>query len=107
MQKIIIKGGIYHILLLSLIQTTWNQLSPIRRADGPPFSPERNSDEQSSYDSQNSHIDELTLMSRKPSAHGLCLNVKRAGLCRNLLFLQGIDSANSVFVKEIFCFFGA
>ena len=40
MRKIFIKD-IFNILLLSLIQTTWNQLSPIRRADGPPFSPER------------------------------------------------------------------
>ena len=40
MRKIIIKY-ICNILLLSLIQTQRNQLSPIRRADGPPFSPER------------------------------------------------------------------
>ena len=29
--------------MLSLIQTTWNQLSPIRLADGPPFFQERSS----------------------------------------------------------------
>ena len=33
--------GIFNILLLSHIQTKWYQLSPIRLADGPPFSPER------------------------------------------------------------------
>ena len=41
MRKIFIKD-IFNILLLSLIHTLKNQLSPIRLADGPPFSPERN-----------------------------------------------------------------